>query len=69
MPGAGARRLRDSQIFGFEMWAKEYRGDLGIALSDVYGMKAFLNDFDMYFCKLFDGAATIPATPSTGVNA
>jgi nicotinate phosphoribosyltransferase len=49
-------RLRDSQIYGFEMWAKEYRGDLGIALSDVYGMKAFLRDFDMYFCKLFDGA-------------
>ena len=49
-------RLRDSQTYGFEMWAKEYRGDLGIALSDVYGMDAFLNDFDMYFCKLFDGA-------------
>jgi nicotinate phosphoribosyltransferase len=49
-------RLRDSQTFGFEMWAKEYRGDLGIALSDVYGMDAFLRDFDMYFCKLFDGA-------------
>ncbi|MFT0169104.1 nicotinate phosphoribosyltransferase [Paraburkholderia mimosarum] len=49
-------RLRDSQIYGFEMWAKEYRGDLGIALSDVYGMRAFLRDFDMYFCKLFDGA-------------
>ena len=49
-------RLRDSQIFGFESWAKEYRGDLGIALSDVYGQDAFLRDFDMYFCKLFDGA-------------
>ena len=49
-------RLRDSQTYGFEVWAKEYRGDLGIALSDVYGMKAFLRDFDMYFCKLFDGA-------------
>lgn len=49
-------RLRDSQVFAFEMWAKEYRGDLGIALSDVYGLEAFLNDFDMYFCKLFDGA-------------
>jgi nicotinate phosphoribosyltransferase len=49
-------RLRDSQVFGFESWAKEYRGDLGIALSDVYGMSAFLRDFDMYFCKLFDGA-------------
>ena len=49
-------RLRDSQVYGFESWAKEYRGDLGIALSDVYGMSAFLRDFDMYFCKLFDGA-------------
>ena len=49
-------RLRDSQIFGFETWAREYRGDLGIALSDVYGMSAFLRDFDLYFCKLFDGA-------------
>ena len=49
-------RLRDSQIYAFESWAKEYRGDLGIALSDVYGMSAFLRDFDLFFCKLFDGA-------------
>ena len=49
-------RLRDSQIFAFDMWAKEYRGDLGIALSDTYGFDAFLRDFDMFFCKLFDGA-------------
>ena len=49
-------RLRDSQKYAFEMWAKEYRGDLGIVLSDVYGIEAFLSDFDMYFCKLFDGA-------------
>jgi len=48
-------RLRDSQVYAFEKWAHEYRGDLGIALSDVYGMNAFLRDFDMYFCKLFDG--------------
>jgi len=48
-------RLRDSQRFGFDTWAKEYRGDLGIALSDVCGMDAFLRDFDLYFCKLFDG--------------
>jgi nicotinate phosphoribosyltransferase len=49
-------RLRDSQTFAFESWAREYRGDLGIALSDVYGMTAFLRDYDLYFCKLFDGA-------------
>jgi nicotinate phosphoribosyltransferase len=49
-------RLRDSQTFAFETWAREYRGDLGIALSDVYGMDAFLRDYDLFFCKLFDGA-------------
>jgi len=48
-------RLRDSQVFAFNTWAREYRGDLGIALSDVYGMDAFLRDFDLFFCKLFDG--------------
>ena len=29
--------------------------DLGIALTDIYGIDAFLRDFDLYFCKLFDG--------------
>jgi nicotinate phosphoribosyltransferase len=58
-------RLRDSQVFGFESWAREYRGDLGIALSDVYGMNAFLRDFDMYFCKLFDGARHDSGDPFT----
>ena len=48
-------RLRDSQVAALEAWAREYRGDLGIALSDVYGLNAFLRDFDMYFCKLFVG--------------
>jgi len=58
-------RLRDSQVFGFETWAREYRGDLGIALSDVYGMDPFLRDFDMYFCKLFDGARHDSGDPFT----
>src|SRR5690606_21554006 len=49
-------RLRDSQVFALETWAREDRRDLGIALSDVYGLEAFLRDFDMYFCQLFDGA-------------
>jgi nicotinate phosphoribosyltransferase len=49
-------RLRDSQTFAFDKWAQEYRGDLGIAVADTYGTEAFLRDFDMFFCKLFDGA-------------
>lgn len=47
--------LRYFQKFAFETWAQEYRGDLGIALTDVIGLDAFLKDFDLYFCKLFDG--------------
>ncbi len=58
-------RLRDSQVFGFETWAREYRGDLGIALSDVYGIEPFLLDIDMYFCKLFDGARHDSGDPFT----
>lgn len=48
-------RLRDFQKASLESWVQEYRGDLGIALTDVVGMDAFLRDFDLYFAKLFDG--------------
>ena len=48
-------RISDSQKAAFESWAQEYRGELGIALTDVVGFKAFLRDFDLYFAKLFDG--------------
>ena len=48
-------RLRDFQTAALEGWVQEYRGDLGIALTDVVGMDAFLADFDLYFAKLFDG--------------
>ncbi len=48
-------RLRDHQKAALEDWVQEYRGDLGIALTDVVGMDAFLADFDLYFTKLFDG--------------
>ena len=48
-------RLRDFQKAALEDWVQEYRGDLGIALTDTVGMRAFLEDFDLYFAKLFDG--------------
>lgn len=48
-------RLRDFQRLALENWVQEYRGDLGVALTDVVGMDAFLADFDLYFAKLFDG--------------
>lgn len=48
-------RLRDFQKAALEGWVQEFRGDLGVALTDVVGMDAFLRDFDLYFAKLFDG--------------
>ena len=48
-------RLIDSQSTALQSWANEYRGELGIALTDTLGFKAFLKDFDRYFALLFDG--------------
>ncbi|WP_444816022.1 nicotinate phosphoribosyltransferase [Stutzerimonas frequens] len=48
-------RLIDSQIAALDCWVREYRGALGIALTDCITMDAFLRDFDLYFAKLFDG--------------
>lgn len=57
MVGAGQEdvRLANSQAYMLQKWVDEYRGDLGIALTDTYGFDAFLNDFDLYFAKLYDG--------------
>jgi len=55
---SGGQALTDignSQRFMLQKWADEYRGDLGIALSDTLGLDVFLRDFDGYFAKLFDG--------------
>ena len=48
-------RLEDSQKAALDAWAREFRGALGIALTDVVGVDAFLRNFDLYFAKLFDG--------------
>lgn len=51
----GGSRIVDSQKAALEAWVQEYRGELGIALTDCITTDAFLRDFDLYFAKLFDG--------------
>jgi nicotinate phosphoribosyltransferase len=48
-------RLVDSQKVALQCWADEYRGELGIALSDTMGFDKFLKDFDRFFTLLFNG--------------
>lgn len=56
MAGQGCGvQIQKSQIHMLEVWAREYRGDLGIALTDTIGMDAFCRDFDLYLAKLYDG--------------
>ena len=48
-------RISESQRYMLDKWVQEYRGDLGIALSDTLGFDAFLRNFDAFFAKLYDG--------------
>ena len=61
-------RLIDSQKTMFQDWSYEYRGDLGIALSDTLGFSKFLDDFDKYFAKLFDGVRHDSGDPYIWAN-
>lgn len=48
-------RLDQSQNMALEAWVNEYRGRLGIALTDCISTDFFLKTFDLYFAKLYDG--------------
>jgi len=49
-------QLKYFQQEALKTWAEVYQGDLGIALSDIVGMDAFFDDFNLFLSKLFDGA-------------
>lgn len=53
--GQALARLRDSVTYMLDAWMDVYRGDLGIALTDVISSKVFFEDFDLLYSKLFDG--------------
>ncbi len=48
-------QLKLAQRAALEEWVQEYRGSLGVALTDVISTDAFLRDFDLFYAKLFDG--------------
>lgn len=59
-------RLSEAQKAALEGWVLEYRGRLGIALTDCYSMDSFMHDFeDPYFGKLYDGLRHDSGSPFT----
>jgi nicotinate phosphoribosyltransferase len=61
--------ITNSQKMAWQVWADEYKGKLGIALSDTLGMKPFLHDFDGYYARLYDGARQDSGDPYDWTNA
>jgi nicotinate phosphoribosyltransferase len=53
--GLGICPLVKTQETALEVWSDFYKGDLGIALTDVINMDSFLKSFNLKEAKLFDG--------------
>lgn len=47
--------LETAQRAALSAWVREYRGSLGIALTDCYSMDSFCRDFKLFFGNLYDG--------------
>jgi len=47
--------LRNANYYALQNWVRVYNADLGIALTDTYGLDAFLNNFNLRMSMLYDG--------------
>jgi nicotinate phosphoribosyltransferase len=50
-----APSLPEAQVFALDTWLEEYQGALGTALTDTYGLDAFLADFDERLARAYSG--------------
>jgi nicotinate phosphoribosyltransferase len=56
--------VRSCNRAALDVWVNQYRGDLGIALTDTVTTGVFLRDFDAYYAKLFDGVRIDSGDPA-----
>lgn len=47
--------LRHANRFALDLWVSVYKANLGIALTDTYGLDAFFGDFTLSHAKMWDG--------------
>lgn len=55
--------LRHANRFTLDVWNSVYQGNLGIALPDTFGRKAFFDDFSLHHAKLWDGVRQDSGNP------
>ncbi len=67
MVGQGLKNVNiyNSQFHMLNLWQEVYGGALGIALSDVFGTKAFLNDFNYTLANQYTGVRHDSGDPFT----
>lgn len=57
--------LRDFQKNILQCWIDEYQGNLGIALTDIINVEAFLKDFSLPLAKVYNGVRHDSGCPYT----
>lgn len=55
--------LRHANRFALDAWCRVYNARLGIALTDTYTTKAFFDDFDTFYARLYDGVRQDSGSP------
>lgn len=60
--------LRHSNRFAMDKWQEVYKADLGTALTDTYGLDAFLGDFSLFHAKSWDGVRHDSGDPRAFVD-
>jgi len=46
---------KDSQRFALDMWLREYKGNLAVALTDIFGIDTFIKDCDSHLLRAYNG--------------
>jgi nicotinate phosphoribosyltransferase len=65
MAHAGMSGYRSATKEALRVWAEEFQGNLGFALTDTFTTEAFLPEFNAYYAKLFDGVRQDSGDPFT----
>lgn len=55
--------LRNANYYALQNWVRVFNANLGIALTDTYGLDAFLNNFNIRLSKLYDGVRQDSGSP------
>ncbi len=61
---SGIVGLRHANRYAMQAWVDVYKGKLGIALTDTFGLKPFWGDFDGVLARVYDGVRQDSGDPS-----